>query len=980
MRTREALRTLLQAFVFGGVAFAIFALTLRIWGVDVGNGAVAGRLGAESSFLSLYHPNNIALYLVLALVFVPGIFAEAIHNYRAGAHKALAILVSKEVSLLIGALVMALAIWLTFSRGALVALCIGVAVALVVLAIWSRGLLRVLSIGIIGIGLIGLGGLVIVGGPGLLGRYASLLNPLALSSDPDVAQRLDLYTRALKVISEHPITGIGLQQFATTGSIPFSPPNTYLAIWVSTGLYGMLAFIIVLLLGLGAACAEIYRLSRTRNIVDLLYMLGFAIALVAFAAQAFVESYDTNERIAPVAWMLALCLDGTLLSLSSRWKRTPKSTSAEAVQPEVVEAEGARRVAGADERPIKPARPRRPSPSVPLGDWENEWKEDTAAVPIWNLRTTALPAWQLHTEGADPWQVETLQLRALGADISSARTTRLNPAQQPLGGSAAQEEPKQAAPSADSKSSNDAGEELLRRAPTSFLWNQMYALWYFATSFLLSIVITRGLNNVDFGIYTVLTTIIGTITFICAIGLEDTATVFLPRILTRDGSAATGTLIRRLLVTRVLIIGIVGLGIAVGLIVAAPYLVHFGILYQATSRSPGFRALFIALFLTGTSISTLQSAFFSALLKSRAVLIIGGLSQVASVAGVVILVKSGWGVDGVIAALAVVDWLTVLAYLGPLSSLIFARGKITSVGKGEMRKLMVGSWLANITNGALGKQMDVLIMTAFTVSLVAIGNYNLAYQLGGIVGVVLISGLGGVGVAAMSAALATGGNGRLASMWRANMMLQLLLATPLQIICIVFADQIVSVLYGPRYLGATLLLRVILGFSILGRLTGGGASQAALYVMGRQRSVVVMRWSGLIINVILDITLIQVYGPLGAMVATGFSQLWVNLMEFLLLRGYLGITYPIAFAARVVSVSVFACLLLTWWTPPGIYGLVAEFSVFGVLFAIGLWILRSGESNDLAEMMFANPRLKALVARLNKFIPRRRREPAPISA
>ena len=443
---------------------------------------------------------------------------------------------------------------------------------------------------------------------------------------------------------------------------------------------------------------------------------------------------------------------------------------------------------------------------------------------------------------------------------------------------------------------------------------------------------------------------------------------------------ATGTLIRRLLVTRVLIIGIVGLGIAVGLIVAAPYLVHFGILYQATSRSPGFRALFIALYLAGNSIATLQSAFFSALLKSRAVLIVGGLSQVASVAGVVILVKSGWGVDGVFAALAVVNWLTVLAYLGPLSSLIFARGKITSVGKGEMRKLMVSAWLTNITNGALGKQMDVLIMAAFTVSLVAIGNYNLAYQLGSIVGVVLISGLGGVGLAAMSAALATGGNGRLASMWRANMMLQLLLATPLQIICIVFADQIIGVLYGPRYLGATLLLRVFLGFSILGRMTGGGSSQSALYVMGRQRSVVVLRWSGLIINVILDITLIQVYGPLGAMVATGFSQVWVGLMEFLLLRGHLGITYPIAFAARVVSVSVFACLLLTWWEPPGLYGLAAEFSLFGILFAIGLWILRSGESNDLAEMMFANPRLKALVTRLNKFIPRRRREPAPVSA
>ncbi|HEU5347741.1 MAG TPA: polysaccharide biosynthesis C-terminal domain-containing protein, partial [Ktedonobacterales bacterium] len=356
----------------------------------------------------------------------------------------------------------------------------------------------------------------------------------------------------------------------------------------------------------------------------------------------------------------------------------------------------------------------------------------------------------------------------------------------------------------------------------------------------------------------------------------------------------------------------------------------------------------------------------------------GGFSQVASVTGVFVLLRAGWGIDGAFAGQAAVAWFTVLAYLVPLSAVIFARGKITSVRRGEMRKLMVGAWLTNVSNTALGKQMDIMVMTAFAVGSAAIGYYNLAYQLGSIIGVVLISGLGGVGMAAMSAALSTGGPKRLISMWRASIMLQVILAVPLQTVCFVFADQIVTVLYGSNYAGAVLLLRVFLAFTMFGRLIGGGASQGALYVIGKQRSVVVLRWSGLIINVILDVTLIQVYGPIGAMIATGFSQVWVGLMEYLLLRLHLGTEYPIAFAGRVTGVAAFAALLVLWWAPGGLIGLIAEFSLFGALFAFGLWITNSEGTNDLTELMLANPRLKAIFTRVGRLMPRIK--PATVTA
>lgn len=982
MRSRNARRTLLQAFVAGATIFAVYAITLRIWRVDVANGAVDGRLGSEASFLAQYHPNILALYLVLGIAFVPGIIADAIRYYRTGAHKALDVVLGAEIIVVVGTTLMLMAIWQTYSRGALAALCLGVLIALIVLATLGKGLPRAFAVGIVGIGMVGIGVLIILGGPAILGRYDTLLNIFQLSADPNVAFRATLFERALRIISEHPLTGIGLQQFATTGTVPFSPHNTYLDLWVGAGLYAVLAFVIVLLFGLVASCVAIYRHSRERNIVETLYILGFIIALVAFATQGFVEAYDATLRIAPIVWMLALCAGGTLWTRKSQQKRAIEPTESQQVE------SAQEKVLATSAAATSNARGRSSGSSLPWGnsdvdgDGETDSKDNTSPAAIWRLQTTVLPAWQLHSGGVDPWQVETAQLPALGVDVSSMQTRKVRAVRPPrLVPATSTDSPSQAPlPAATNSDTAEresvAGEALLRRAPTSFLWNQMYAMWFFGTSFLLSIVITRGLTPVEYGVYATLTTIISTITFLSAVGLEDTATVFLPRILAKDGTAATGTLIRRLLLMRILIVGVIGLGVAVGLLVATPYLTHLGItpsLFDSSAnKSAAFRAIVISLYLVGSSVSTLQSAFFSALLRSRAVLVIGGLSQAASVAGVFVMLRAGWGIDGIFAVQSAVTWLMVLAYLGPLRKLLFARGKIRSVRPGEMRKLMGSAWLTNITNGALGKQMDIMIMTAFAVSTAAIGYYNLSYQLTSIISVVLISGLGGVGLAAMSAALSAGGAERLSSMWRANVMLQVLLATPLQIICFVFADQIVAILYESRYIGAAPLLRVFLVFNILGRLTGGGASQSALYVIGRQRSVVAVRWSGLVINLILDITLIQVFGPLGAVVGTGFSQFWVGVMEYLLLRRHLGTKYPIAFALRVGTVAISAALLFTWWPPTKLIYLAIEFILFGVFVAVGLWIMKSDESNDLTDMMLANPRLKSLVQTLGKLIPRRR--------
>jgi O-antigen/teichoic acid export membrane protein len=279
----------------------------------------------------------------------------------------------------------------------------------------------------------------------------------------------------------------------------------------------------------------------------------------------------------------------------------------------------------------------------------------------------------------------------------------------------------------------------------------------------------------------------------------------------------------------------------------------------------------------------------------------------------------------------------------------------------QVRSLMVSAWLTNISNGALGKQMDIMLMSFFAVSYVAIGYYNLAYQLVSVVSVLLISGLGGISIAALSVAYAARGSARLVSMWRAILTLHILLAVPLQVLTFVLADQIIMTIYGERYAGSIPLLRIFLIFSIFGRMLGGGTNQSALYVLGKQRTVLMTRYTGFALNLILDVLLIQLAGPAGALVATGVAQLWVGAVEFIALRGTTTNHYPLNLALRVVAFALFAAIPTAFLPITGLFGLVSRSLFFGVLFVMAALVFRLGDSGDIVELAALNPRYQWLI-------------------
>src|SRR5262249_16888632 len=156
-----------------------------------------------------------------------------------------------------------------------------------------------------------------------------------------------------------------------------------------------------------------------------------------------------------------------------------------------------------------------------------------------------------------------------------------------------------------------------------YLWNQLGALWLFAAAFLLALVEARTLREVGYGVLTVALTVYNTASYAAAFGLEDAATIFVPRAFTKDGRAATAPLIRRLLLARAICLLIIGPAFYWGPPALARMLTAYswpgaGFLAK-TLRDMQFETLGLplAIYVAGAGLVSMLASIFTALLRTR---------------------------------------------------------------------------------------------------------------------------------------------------------------------------------------------------------------------------------------------------------------------------------------------------------------------------------------------------------------------------
>ncbi|HKV59912.1 MAG TPA: polysaccharide biosynthesis C-terminal domain-containing protein, partial [Ktedonobacteraceae bacterium] len=422
-------------------------------------------------------------------------------------------------------------------------------------------------------------------------------------------------------------------------------------------------------------------------------------------------------------------------------------------------------------------------------------------------------------------------------------------------------------------------QQLLRRTPISYLLNQLYGLWVFASLFILSLIMTRKVPVDQYGVYAIAATAYNTIAYIVAFGFEDATNTYVPRVLAEHGLASAAHLIRRMFALRIVILA-ASLGI---MLFALPYV---AVIFAAIPL-PTFRDLAqqlrspvllnhiapIAFWVLGNGISSLLIAVYASIMRMRIVFIVGSLAQLFLLVVSFITLRLGLGIDSVLWLQAIATLLSAAAFAVWQWPLIFTRGAEYKQPLRPVLRLGISAWVPNLVMGALLKQVSINLLIFFAVSVTQIAFFTLSFQLADAANQLLVSGFGGVGIAALAAAFVGRNHQRLARTWQTLIKFETLLAAPVLIFSLFNSQAIALALYPAEYGIVGQLLGIFIFFNIIVRLLGSTIHQSTLYVLQKPQLVVLSWLLGLASLILLGILLIPHYGPAGALIADGISKI-----------------------------------------------------------------------------------------------------------
>jgi len=518
----------------------------------------------------------------------------------------------------------------------------------------------------------------------------------------------------------------------------------------------------------------------------------------------------------------------------------------------------------------------------------------------------------------------------------------------------------------------DGAHELLKRTPSNYLINQIYGLWVYLSLFLLTILLTRSTKVTDYTVYVDAAAAFNTIAYIVAFGLEDATTTFVPRLAAEHGQVAAASLIRRLLLIRLAVLALT-LGILffslpalATLFALIPTSLTAGI--AAGLRDPALQSHIapVAFWVLANGIFGLLNAVYAALMRMKVVFIVGGLGQLFLLGLGFVVLRLGWGIEAILWLQGIVTFVGAIVFALWMAPLLFTRGEGYKQPLGPVFRLGIAAWFTNLVSGALLKQISLLLLIAFATQ-TAQAYFNVSFQLTDGANLLLVSGFGGVGVAALAAAFVGANYGRLSRIWQTLIKIETLLSAPGLVFCLFNAQNIVVTLYGERYAPAGQLFAIFVALNLVVRVLGMTVHQSTLYVLGKSHWVVIALWVGLSIVLILGYWLVPLWGASGALVADGVSRLITYLLMLIFLWKDLPEKYPLGYMLRIVLATAVAGLPALFFHPTGKVMLLASAIVFVIIAACMLTIVRPLSQKDLDMIAEVRPG----IARYLKWFTRR---------
>jgi len=464
---------------------------------------------------------------------------------------------------------------------------------------------------------------------------------------------------------------------------------------------------------------------------------------------------------------------------------------------------------------------------------------------------------------------------------------------------------------------------------SSFVWNTVAKFGDFGLAYLFSVLLARMLAPAGYGAYASILSICTLVFVFTSIGIDNTIHRFV-------GEASGSTETRRRIPTLVRLLFFFRL-VLIAVLVTATVLARGWIAERFADDAVAPLIAAAALYLVTQSLVSFAAGVLTGLLRTRAVAAFTLVLRIANLALAYRLLGSGAGVREIMLMLGFTSAALFCGYL--LKLLPLFRGAGTKIDSRSVAAFAVVAWGLAIVNFGLGKQSDVILLNAIRHDTTEVALYDVAYTLTQTVAMLLTVGLTGIALTLFSRRHGTRPEG-LGSLWESFVALVGTAVLPLVLFLIVNARACVQVVYGAQYAAAAALLPLYAVPMLVNWTLGGGASSTALHAANRIRTVLWIRVATGAANVALNVVLIRMWGPRGALVGTGVFAASAVALETTFVRRMLGGRVPLRHLAGVVPAALLAAIPSFFLRPVGAVALIGHGVVFAAIYVLVLHATR----------------------------------------
>jgi O-antigen/teichoic acid export membrane protein len=463
----------------------------------------------------------------------------------------------------------------------------------------------------------------------------------------------------------------------------------------------------------------------------------------------------------------------------------------------------------------------------------------------------------------------------------------------------------------------------------SYVWNTVARFADFGIAYIFTVIVARILAPAEYGTFTTVMSVATLAFVVTSTGIDNTLHKFIG-----EASASSTTfgeipsLLRSLLTVRVL------LTIAVASVVFASRHWIAGVFEaDAVAGLIGIATLYIV----AQSLASFGANALTGMLRTGVVAALTTVARVLNIAVVGVVLRWGSGVSGVLFLLGFTSALAALAYLRWILPLVRRRG--TPVDTGPVFSFAASAWVLSVVGFGLGRQSDVILLSALRHVQEEVAIYDVAYSLAQTVAMGLTIGLAGIALTLFAKRFRARPD-ELGSLWGSFVVLVGAAVVPFLAFVAVHARAAVVGIYGAPYREAGVLLQVFTAASLPSWILGGGAGTTVLQATARIGTAVRIRVVFGLANVVANVFLIRAWGPAGAILGTGVCASGAVVAETVAARRLIGARLPTRHLPGMILATAVALLPSVLLRPVGLPALVGHALLFTAIYLAALATVR----------------------------------------